>query len=202
MPEYIKEIDQGTDEWHELRLGSVGGTAINSVLSKGQGKMRQSLLYHLAAEILSGKKTNSFQSAAMLRGKELEGEARQAYCFITGNDVEQVALVKGDMPRVHVSPDGLVGDDGGIEIKVLEPHVYVELVDTGKIDIKYIRQCQYFLWLTGRQWIDFAAYCPEIEKRPLWINRLAPDAKVFGEIDSALPPFMAELDGLVQRLLA
>lgn len=164
--------------------------------------MRQSYLYRLAAEILSGQKTNSYQSAAMERGKELEDEARQAYCFITGNEVEEVTLVKSDLPGIHVSPDGLVGEEGGIEIKVLEPHVYVELVDTGKIDIKYIRQCQHFLWVTRRAWIDFVAYCPEIQARPVWIKRQTPDPKIIEAIETEIPAFLEDLQSLLTRMAA
>jgi len=199
--EIIKDCIQGSDEWHLLRLGSVGGSSINSVLAKGQGKSRQSLMYQLAAELLSGQKTNGYTSPAMERGNELEDDARTLYMFQTGLKVEQVALIKSDIPRVHVSPDGLVGGVGGIEIKTMLPHTYVELVDTGKIDLKYIRQCQHFLWITGRAWIDFVAYCPEIKSRPIWINRQTPDKKIISEIEAELPVFLKDLDALVGRII-
>lgn len=199
--EIIKDCIQGSDEWHQLRLGSVGGSSINSVLAKGQGKSRQSLLYQLAAELLSGQKTNGYTSPAMERGNELEDDARTLYSFQTGLDVEQVALIKADISRVHVSPDGLVGDDGGVEIKTMLPHTYVELVDTRKIDLKYIRQCQHFLWITGRAWIDFVAYCPEIKAKPIWIDRQKPDQKIISEIETELPIFLKELDDIVNRII-
>lgn len=198
--EYIKTCQQGSDEWLNMRLGSVGGSSIDSVLAKGQGKLRKSLLYKLAAEILSGQKTASHTTAAMERGTELEPEARQYYEIITGNKVEQVALVKSWFPRVHVSPDGLIGEDGGLEIKVMLPHTYVELVDTEKIDLKYIRQMQHFLWVTGRKWIDFCAYCPEIEPRPMWIKRILPDNNIIGQIEEELPTFQDEVSALIKRL--
>jgi predicted phage-related endonuclease len=200
MPEYIKDIPQGSEEWHALRIGSIGGTGLDSVLAKGQGKQRQSYLYQLAAEILSGQKTDTFTTPAMLRGIELEDDARQYYSFVTGNVVEQVTMIKADIPRVHHSPDGLVGDDGGIEIKTMLPHTYIELVDTEKIPLKYIRQCQHFLWISCRKWIDFAAYCPEIKSRPMWIGRLTPDEKMFSEIEKEIPLFLAELESLVKKI--
>jgi predicted phage-related endonuclease len=200
MPEYIKDIPQGSEEWHGLRIGSVGGTGLDSVLAKGQGKQRQSYLYQLAAEILSGQKTDTFTTPAMLRGIELEDDARQYYSFTSGNVVEQVAMIKADMPRVHHSPDGLIGDDGGLEIKTMLPHTYVELVDIEKIPLKYIRQCQHFLWVSNRKWIDFVAYCPEIKDRPMWQKRLTPNAKIIVEIEAELPVFLADLDALVLKI--
>lgn len=200
--EYIVTCDQGSDEWHRLRTGSVGGSSLNFVLAKGEGKSRKTLLYQLAAEILSGNPTNGHVSAAMERGTELEPEARQCYEFMTGCNVEQVALVKSWMPRVHVSPDGLIGDDGGLEIKVMLPHTYIELVDTGKIDLRYIRQVNHFLWITGREWCDIAAYCPEIQVRPMWIKRIFPDPEIFEAIEVELPAFFEELQALIDRISA
>jgi len=200
MPTYIRDCDQQSDEWFDLRIGSVGGSSLNSVLAKGQGKSRKTLLYKLAGEILAGRKLNGYQSTAMERGNELEAEARSCYEFLTGNSVEQIALIQADLPRIHHSPDGLIGEDGGLEIKVMEPHVYVELIDTEKINLAYIRQCQHFLWVSERQWIDFAAYCPEIESRPMWIQRQTPDPKIFEMINTELPVFLSELEAMVKKV--
>jgi predicted phage-related endonuclease len=200
MPEYIKTFEQCSPEWWRYRCGSVGGSGIGHVLAKGQGKTRQSYLYLVASEILSGKPAESYTSPAMERGKLLEPEARQLYEFMTGNVVEQVALIRADMDRVHVSPDGIVGGDGGIEIKTMLPHTYVELVDTEKIDIKYIRQVQHFFFVSGRSWCDFVAYCPEITKRPVWINRLTPVAEVQQQIAEELPRFFSDLDRLIEKI--
>ena len=200
MPEYIKSFGQCSPEWWRHRCGSIGGSSINAVLAKGQGKSRQSLLYLVASEILSGKSTDTYTSPAMERGKDLEPEARQLYEFMTGNTVEQVALIRGDMERVHVSPDGIIGEDGGIEIKTMLPHTYLELVDTGKIDLRYIRQVQHFFFVSGRQWCDFVAYCPEITKKPIWIKRLTPDEKIQEQIAVELPLFFADLDALLARV--
>jgi putative phage-type endonuclease len=202
MPEIIS-IDtapQGSEAWHALRLGSVGGCSIDAVLAKGQGKTRKSLMYRLAGEILAGVKTESYTNANMERGHQFEDEARQYYSFVTGHEVEQVSLIKADIPGVHVSPDGLVGDDGGVEIKVHLPHVYVELIDTGVIPTGYVRQCQHFLYVSRRKWIDFIGYSPEITARPMWIKRIEPDPKVQDMIAVELPLFLAELAERVERI--
>lgn len=200
MPEYIREISQGTDDWHNLRIGSIGGSSITHVLAKGTGASRKSLMYQLAAEILSGNKTQGYATPAMERGTELEGEARRYYELVTGNTVEQVAMIRADIPRVHVSPDGIIGDDGGIEIKCPNLTTHIETIDTGKIDLKYIRQCQHFLWVTGREWIDFISYAPEIVSNPMWIKRVYPEPKIQAEIETELPLFLKELDELVRKV--
>jgi hypothetical protein len=200
MPEIIRGIEQGSDAWGLERAGSVGGAGINCVLAKGQGKSRQSLLYRLAGEILADGPIPSYSNGYMERGHEHEPEARALYEFMHDCTVEQVSLIRADIPGVHVSPDGLVGDDGGIEIKTMMPHIYVELIDTGKIDLAYIRQCQMFLWVTKRAWIDFIAYCPEITTRPMWVKRITPDPGIQAQIETELPVFLRELGKLVERV--
>ena len=197
--EIIRGIKQGSDLWKQMRVGSVGGSSIGSVLAKGEGKSRKTLMYKLAGEFLSGVKTEDYKNANMQRGNDFEDEARQYYEFVTGNTVEQVALIKSDMQGSHNSPDGLVGADGGIEIKVRLAHVYVEQVDTEKIELNYLRQCNHLLWVTGRQWVDFISYCPEIKVKPMWIKRILPDKKIIEQIETQLPIFLKELAEMVER---
>jgi len=203
MPEIIRGIDQNSDLWFEKRLGSVGGSSIPAVLSKGKGnspsKMRQSLLYKLASEIITGQVEESYSNKYMDRGHEYEPKARELYEFLTGSEVEQVALIKSGTPRVHVSPDGLVGDDGGIEIKTMLPHIFIELLDTSRIDGYHIKQCQHFLMVSGRKWIDYLAYSPEMPD-PIWIKRLFRDEEMIQLIEDRLVLFLKELDELLKKI--
>jgi putative phage-type endonuclease len=198
MPEYI-HIEQQTDEWFSARIGSIGGSSISSVLAKGQGKTRQDLMYKLAGEILTGQKTESYRNAYMDRGNQFEPEAREYYEFINDVEVEQVGLIKSDIPGIHSSPDGLVGFNGGLEIKTQLPHVFIATKDTEKISRDYILQCQHFLWVSGREWIDFMAYCPEMPN-PSWIKRIYRDEKQIEEIKSECLKFIDELNTLVERM--
>ncbi len=200
MPEIIRDVEQSSEAWLRLRAGSCGGTGINSVLAKGAGKSRQTLLYRLAGEILADGPIPSYSNSYMDRGHEYEPEARQLYEFMYDVQVDQVSLIRGDIPGTHVSPDGLVEPDGGIEIKTMMPHIYVELIDTGKIDLAYVRQCQMFLYVTKRDWIDFIAFCPEITARPMWVKRITPDAAIQAQIKTELPVFLRELAQLVERV--
>jgi len=193
----IKDFEQGSEDWFRLRNASIGGSSITYILGKGKG--RKDLLYKLAAETLTGKKEDSYSNANMQRGIEYEPAARDYYSIVTGHEVEQVALIKSDIPGIHVSPDGLVGDDGAIEIKTRLPHVFVAKKDTGNIEIGYIRQCQYTLWVAERKWVDFCDYCPEMDDCML-ITHLYRDEAMIKEMRVETTLFLKELADLVSRM--
>jgi len=90
----ILDCDQLSDEWFKARIGSIGGSSIASVVAGGQGKMRKTLMYRLAGEILSGQKYEGYTNPHMERGIEQEAEARAMYEFMTGKEVKNVGLVK------------------------------------------------------------------------------------------------------------
>ena len=199
MPEIIYG-DQNTDEWFKLRLGSIGGSSISSVMAKSKdAKMRTGKLYELAGEILSGKKTETYESLDMKRGKLFEPEAREYYSFINDVEVEQCALIKCDIQGVHCSPDGLVGENGMVEIKVRIPKFFVQLKDSEKIEGNYRKQCQHSFWVSSREWVDFTNYCPEMPN-PADITRIYRDEKQIEEIKIECLKFLGELNALVERM--
>jgi len=163
--------------------------------------MRKALLYRLAAEIITGRPTPNESRWQFDRGHEFEPQARALYEFETDVEVEQVGLLRGDVPRTHVSPDGLVGDDGMIEIKTMMPHVFAEAKDTGKIDLAHDRQCQMSLWVSGRRWVDLCYFCPEwpVSGRIL-IQRQEPRPEAKEEIKTAVSAFLDDLEALVEKL--
>jgi len=120
----ITDCEQGSKRWHELRLGSIGGSSISSVVAGGQGKTRTALLYRKAGELLSGATYESYSNAHMERGLEQEPDARAAYEWEAEAEVYQVALIQSDKQLQHYSPDGCV-DTGLIEIKCVIPSVYI-----------------------------------------------------------------------------
>ncbi len=110
-------------------------------------------------------------------------------------------MIRSPGIRRHHSPDGLVGEDGGIEIKTREPHIYLELVETGKMPIADIRQCQNFLDVSGRAWIDYVVYCvPEMPSHVGWVKRITPDPDMFEEMHKELLSFLKDLNELVGRM--
>ena len=197
MPKIIRDIDQGTEDWFKLRLGSIGGTAINSIMPKGKG--RSTLLYQLAGELITGEHHSGHQSPSMLRGKELEAEARNTFEFITGFEVEQVALIKGDMPHTHISPDGIVGSDNSLlEIKCFEAPNHARYLHEKRIvEIKYHRQTQWGLAVSEKPYGWFFAYHPLM--KPLKL-KVEPDHDLIKEMKIAVKLFVEDLLQLVEKI--
>ena len=107
------------------------------------------------------------------------------YEFETGNTVTQVGFIElSDV--VGCSPDGLVGDDGLLEIKNFSDKVYLELLLTGKIEKKYYNQMQMQLYVTGRKWCDYFVFNPNFIDKPYYMVRVYPDKDTFAHLDSAL----------------
>jgi len=194
----ITEFDQLSEEWEQARLGSIGGSSIGTVVSSGTG--RTTLLYRFAGEILSGQKYESYSNDFMRRGIQLEPEARSYYAMLNDKYVWQVAMVKSDEPYKHESPDGLVGDDGKIEIKCVIPSTHVETIIKGKIPSQYRRQVQWGLHICEREWCDFISYCPEIVDKPIYIIRAKRDEKLIKELDEGANKFIKEMLDIVKKV--
>ena len=190
---------QGEPEWFKARIGSIGGSSIASVVAAGQGKMRKSLLYTLAGEILSGVKYEGYRNADMDRGVEQEADARNVYAMEREVEVVQVGLVKQNEFR-HFSPDGLIGTDGMVEIKCVIPKVQVETIDTGKVDGGYIKQIQWGLFICKRYWADFISWSPLVVDCPIWIKRVERDEKVITDLNDGAGRFIDELKSLVLKI--
>ena len=196
----ILDMPQGSDEWYAERIGSIGGSSIASVVAGGQGKMRKNLMYRLAGEILSGAKYDGFKNEHMERGTEQEAEARDMYEFITGNEVAQVGLVKLTDHK-HESPDGLVGEDGKIEIKCVIPSVHVETIISDKVPSGYNKQIQWGMFICERQWCDFVSYSPLITSRPIWIKRVERNEKLIKELDTGADTFIKEMWVIIDTIM-
>jgi len=161
MPEIIRGIDQNTDEWMTLRAASVGSTAINRIAP--QGDAYKSEIWKKAGEYLSGTKAESSKFKFADRGHEFEPAAREEYKMIKDVDVELITMVKGDKPHQHTSTDGLVGDDGILEIKVRTPAEWLKLAEGKLTPIADRRQYWWDLHIChDRTWVDYVNYCPEL----------------------------------------
>jgi putative phage-type endonuclease len=171
-PKYYKEIQQCSPEWFELRKGKM--TASNAQAISANGKGLETYIYKLLTEKYS-QNTEHYTNADIERGVELEPIARDTYTIETGNEVEEVGFIEID-EFVGCSPDGLVGKDGGIEIKCVNDVNFFKLLVDGEkaIESKYLWQCQMFLFVTGRKWIDLVFYNPNFDKN-LLIFRVEPE---------------------------
>ena len=195
----IINCEQGSDEWFRARIGSIGGSSIASVVAGGQGKMRKSLLYRLAGEILSGVKYEGYRNADMDRGLEQEADARNVYAMEREVEVQQVGLVR-ETEFYHYSPDGLIGEDGLIEIKSTIPSVHIETIDTGKIDGGYLKQIAWGLHICRRSYCDFISWSPLVLDYSIWIKRVERDEKLIKDLNEGANKFIDELKSLVLRI--
>jgi len=153
---------QGTEAWHKSRLGRVTASRISDVMAKtktGPSASRKNYMMQLLCERLTKRKEEGFTSAAMIRGTELEAIARSAYEVDKGVMVQEVGFVPClPIDMAGASPDGLVGDDGLIEIKCPNTAQHVEFLRTSKIDPGYEYQMLFQMICTGRAWCDFVSF--------------------------------------------
>ena len=154
MPEIIYG-NQGDAHWHSLRIASVGGTAIGKIAPEGTAY--KDMVYRFAGEYLSGMKSESPKFKYADRGHEYEPAARSTYEIVTGISVEQVAMVKGDEPHQHYSPDGL-SEIGILETKVRTPAEWLKLAEGKLPSITDRRQCQWCFHVCQRPWVDYVNY--------------------------------------------
>ena len=161
----IIECEQGTPEWLQARLGCPSASSYAKLITSAGKASAQSDAYinQLVAEKITGDSTFFQITDPMQRGMDLEPDARTAYEMESGNLVDQVGFLKHDTLEAGASPDGLIGENGGLEIKCPMPHTHVEYLRAGKLPAKYFQQVQGCLWISGRDWWDFMSYHPKME---------------------------------------
>lgn len=194
-------MEQGSEGWRQARCGWLGASSMADVLAKGQGITRTKCLRRIVAECLTGKPMETYRNADMDRGNEQEPYARMAYSAITGNLVEQVGFIKHETLRCGCSPDGLVGTDGGVEIKSVIPTVQLDTLLRGGYPPEHKAQIQGSLWITGRQYWDFVSYSPDMpEHLRLYIFRVTPDTEYIENLQIQVAEFLVEAESMIAKL--
>lgn len=191
----MHEIAQGSDEWHALRLGKVTASRVADVIAKtktGWAASRANYAAELIAERLTGKPTEGFTNAAMQWGTDQEPNARLAYEFMHDVNVEQVAFVFH--PKIQdsgASPDGLVGDDGLVEIKCPNTATHIDTMIKQEVPAKYITQMMWQMACTGRKWCDFVSFDPRLpETMQLFVKRIERDDAVIDALETQVQVFL------------
>ena len=197
--EIITDIEQRDPEWFKLRIGSIGGSSISSVVAGGKGKMRKNLMYRLAGEILSGEKYEGYSNSHMQRGVDQEDDSLAVYEAVTGNEIYQPAIVKASKYK-HYSPDSLCDPNGIVESKSAIPSIHVERIATEKIEGNYYKQIQWGLHICQRKWCDFVSYSPLVIDMPIWIKRYLRDERLIKELDEAADEFLKEMTLIVGKI--
>lgn len=171
------------------------------MLAKGQGKTRTAYLRRLVAERLTGKPTETYKNAHMDRGTEQEPFARMAYESLKGEPVELAGFIKHESLMAGCSPDGLVGDDGGAEIKCVIPTVHLDTILAGGYPSEHRAQIHGSLWITGRKWWDFCSYSPDMpEHLRTYVFRVERDEQYIINLAAEVIVFLKEVDAMVAKL--
>lgn len=194
----MTDIIQGSPEWFALRLGKVTASRVADIVAKtksGYSASRANYMAQLVAERLTGTVAESYTNAAMQHGTETEPEARAAYEFYQGVTVQEVAFVTHpSIDQSGCSPDGLVGDDGLVEIKCPQTAGHLETLLGQSVPGKYDTQMQFQMACTGRKFCDFVSYDPRMpENMRLFIKRVPRDDARIKELESEIAAFLLEM---------
>lgn len=201
------EIAQRTDEWFAARLGKATASRISDVVAKtktGYGASRATYMGELIAERLTGKKAEGFESAAIRWGVETEPQARAAYEFFRDATVIEVGFI--DHPRIAMSgasPDGLIGDDGLVEIKCPLTKTHIDTLLSQSVPKDYLLQMHWQMACTGRAWCDYVSFDPRMPARlQLFVKRIARVDSVIEDLEREVEDFLREVSEKVMRLNA
>lgn len=195
---------QGSPEWLAERAGKVTASALSNVMMAKTAAGYQNLMAQLICERLTGEPVETFKSEAMQHGNETEPQARAFYEMETGLEVVEVGFIPHpSLENSGASPDGLIGDNGLVEIKCPQPAKHIKNLMGGTIDKAYALQMQWQMECTGREWCDFVSFNPTFPPHlQLHITRVDRDAEKQAEIKTAVTSFLAELDAKLRALEA
>lgn len=196
---------QGSDEWFSARCGKVTASRIDDLMARtkiGYGASRANYMAQLIAERLTGKPTESYTNGAMQWGIDHEAEARAAYEFFREAQVTEVGfLLHPTIVESGASPDGLVGDDGLVEIKCPNTATHIDTLLNLQVPGKYTKQMLWQMASTRRKWCDFVSYDPRMpEKLRLFVKRFEFDAEEVRRMETEVLAFLNELNGKLELL--
>ena len=191
-------MEQRTEEWFSARLGKVTASRVADIVAKtksGYSTSRDNYMAELICERLTGTKGESYQNAAMVWGTEQEPHARAVYEAAQGVLVEETGFVlHTDITDAGASPDGLVGDDGLVEIKCPNTATHMEFLASGKIPDKYITQMMWQMACTKRSWCDYVSYDPRLPPRmSSKVIRVLADPVLIGNLEAEVRSFISEM---------
>ena len=200
-------MEQRTDEWFSARLGKVTASRVSDVVAKtksGYSASRDNYMAQLVCERLTNKPTESFSNAAMDWGTQTEPLARATYEIHANYFVNEVSFI--DHPRIlwsGASPDGLVGDDGLIEIKCPNTSTHIDTLLSQTVPKKYNDQMQWQMACTGKEWCDFVSYDPRLpEHLRLFVKRIDRDAQYINLLEHEIIVFNGEIQEKLSKLKA
>jgi putative phage-type endonuclease len=198
-------MEQQTNEWFTARLGKVTASRVADVIAKtktGYSASRDNYMAQLICERLTGQKGESFTNAAMEWGTQTEPLARSAYENARNLLVKEVGFI--NHPRIEMSgasPDGLVAEDGLVEIKCPNTATHIDTLLSGKVPTKYITQMQWQMLCCQRKWCDFVSFDNRLpENLQLFVQEVEFDPEYAAMLEKEVVLFLTELDNKVAKL--
>ena len=198
----IRDIEQGSPEWHALRLGIVTASNLDCLLVDGKHSSNLSAgaftyMAQLIGERICGEPDDSFKGNRHTeRGHDLESRGRGFYEQQKGVQCEQVTIILNH--GCGYSPDSLVGDNGLCEIKTKLPKLQVEVILSDEVPKEHLAQCQGGLWISEREWIDFVSYWPGM---PLFVKRVYRDEVMIKKLAARIEIFYEILEKRLEAVL-
>ncbi len=198
-------MEQRSDEWFAARMGKVTASRMADVMARtksGYGAGRANYMAELICERLTGASAERFTNAAMQWGTDVEPQARAAYEFLTDATVSETGFhLHPAICDLGASPDGLVGNDGLLEIKCPNTGTHLDTLIGETIPQKYVLQMHTQMLCTGRVWCDFVSFDPRLPAElQIWIKRVPLDADLAAEIETETLKFLGELSDKIDAL--
>lgn len=199
-------MEQRSPEWFAARCGKVTASRLYDVMARtksGYAASRQNYMAELICQRLTGKPEEGFTNAAMMRGTELEPVAREMYALNEFDAViSEVGLI--DHPTIAgfaASPDGIVNDDGLIEIKCPNTWTHLQTLKTGVPKYQYLLQLHAQMMCTGRKWCDFVSFDDRLPPELAYFKtRINFDEVLAEEIEQEVVKFLTELETEIQNI--
>jgi hypothetical protein len=202
-----KEFEQGTEEWTAYKMGRISGSRLQDILAEPKTKGQRSASWRnymaeLCVERLTGKSSTHFTSKAMDYGTETEPLARMEYEARNLVNVEQVGFIDHPtIPMCGVSPDGLIGLDGGFESKCPNTATHIDRLFGEGLESRYFAQVQWGMECSGRHWWDFVSFDPDLpENCQFYCKRIMRDEPFLINARTKVIEFQAELEAMIEKL--
>ena len=190
------KVDQNTEEWMDLRKGKFTASSFKDLFMAKTTKGYQSAIYKVVYERMTGEQPENFTNDYMQRGHELEPLARECYEVETFNEVQEPGFFELN-EFVGASPDGLVNDDGLLEIKCPAYNTMIAYLINPKLPTIYKYQVHGQMWVTGRKWCDFMCYHPKLKPVILRIER---DEVIITDIIMKIEESIKEVESIINKI--
>jgi hypothetical protein len=214
-------IDQTSDKWHLLRLGTFTASKAECLIKKKYGSKetnygvdflpatdndtkRNAYMVELVTEIATARLPEDIKARPLQWGRDNEAAAREAYEASTFTTFTEIPFIYKDQHmRAGISPDGLNDDNvGGLELKCpWSSKVFVDFLANEEIKPEYRHQCQFSMWVTGREYWDFANFDPRmVNTKKLHYVRIDRCPEAMAVFDEAFSGFVIDMDAMLQRI--